>query len=202
MPIDSYYLQSQIDDLKRKVCCCEGDVGITTLSPPVTAPTTNGAKILVNLTTGVGYYWDGDSWEIAFTALPNQAQIKTTEVDITSDQLKAMSVTPVVLLQGVAGKVHSLIKVEASFTYGGTAYTGGGNLSITDSISLTGLTRTILTSSQFTGTSDIITTIGPIALTTAQVQGLGADIQTSLSAPLFTGNGTLKLFITYQTITV
>lgn len=61
---DYEYLLGLINKLKKKTCCCEGDLDITTLSPPVAAPSTNGPTILFNLTTGVLYYWDGDSWEI------------------------------------------------------------------------------------------------------------------------------------------
>lgn len=203
MPIDSYYLQSQIDDLRRKLCCCEGDVGITTLSPPVTAPTTNGAKILVNLTTGVGYYWDGDSWEIAFTAVPNAAQIRTIEVDLSSDDIKGMFTSPVEVIAGIPGKVIVLNSIISKFTYGGVPYNGGGVVIMHDDAGAFELSTLIHSAANLQGTADVVTqssTATVTVTTTERTVGGGIDIHNH-TAPFTDGNGTIKLHITYQVIT-
>lgn len=41
--------------------------GIVT-SPPVDAPTGNDPIIVLDITTGILYYWDGDSWEVSGSA--------------------------------------------------------------------------------------------------------------------------------------
>jgi hypothetical protein len=38
-------------------------LGTTELDPPVDAPAAAGPTVLINLTTGGMWYWDGDSWE-------------------------------------------------------------------------------------------------------------------------------------------
>lgn len=63
---DTYDLQLQIDALREKIrclSCCEDDFGITDLEPPVDAPAGDDPVVLFNPTTGIYYYWDGDSWE-------------------------------------------------------------------------------------------------------------------------------------------
>lgn len=58
---DILLIQDEIAKLKKRCCC--GKIDFTTLSPPVDAPSANGANILVNRDTLKIYIWDGDSWE-------------------------------------------------------------------------------------------------------------------------------------------
>lgn len=66
-----YYDFKDLEKIVKRLCskikCLEAndEFGITTLSPPIDAPGTGDPLVLINLTTGVIYFWDGDSWEVA-----------------------------------------------------------------------------------------------------------------------------------------
>lgn len=55
-------LWKQVEELKRR-CCCGNGFALTTLNPPVDAPVGNDPQVLFNVTMGILFYWDGDSWE-------------------------------------------------------------------------------------------------------------------------------------------
>lgn len=57
-------LANKIKNFIKQHCCCVTEFGITTLNPPVDAPTESQPSVLINLTTGGIWYWDGDSWEV------------------------------------------------------------------------------------------------------------------------------------------
>lgn len=65
-PSDFDALKLKVSHLLRNVDCLasKDEFGITTLSPPVDAPGPNDPDVLINITTGIIYYWDGDSWEV------------------------------------------------------------------------------------------------------------------------------------------
>lgn len=60
-------LQSQVAEIKRR-CCCGNGFALTTLNPPVDAPVGNEPQVLFNVTEGILFYWDGDSWETMTSA--------------------------------------------------------------------------------------------------------------------------------------
>lgn len=65
-PSDFDALKLKVSRLLRNVDCLasKDEFGITTLSPPVDAPGPNDPDVLINITTGIIYYWDGNSWEV------------------------------------------------------------------------------------------------------------------------------------------
>lgn len=65
-PSDFDALKLKVSHLLRNVDCLasKDEFGITTLSPPVDAPGPTDPDVLINITTGIIYYWDGNSWEV------------------------------------------------------------------------------------------------------------------------------------------
>lgn len=56
-------LEEKLRTLEQQICnCCK--VLPTTDGIPTEAPT-NGQTVKIDLSTGIIYYWDGDSWEIS-----------------------------------------------------------------------------------------------------------------------------------------
>lgn len=204
-----------IEELIEKVNCLIRSVtqipnvfGLTLLSPPVDAPTGNNKTVLFNPITGVNYYWNGSAWisynDLFAPILANGAAIKTIEITLSSTDILGMFVTPVLAIPGEVGKVHSILKVVSYVNFGGIAYAGGGALSLRDvSLAIPQLTTNISNTPLITAAISTVAGIQVPSNTTGITTTVGGDIFVSnASAAFTTGNGTMKLTITYQTITV
>jgi hypothetical protein len=62
---DFLKLQGALLRMQDKICCIKKDIefGTTELNPPIIAPGEDEPTVLINLTEGLIWYWDGDSWE-------------------------------------------------------------------------------------------------------------------------------------------
>ena len=137
----------------------------------------------------------------------NDDVVKSATISISSAQLKAINTTPQTLVAAPgSGKAISVDEIVYSYTYGGTAYTGGNTLIPIYAGGTTNLFGTdansIITQAKMQGTTSFI--VRRIASTSA----VPIDILSNTAVNLYssgnyaTGNGTLKVFIRYRILTL
>lgn len=125
---------------------------------------------------------------------------------LTSAQILALNTTPVLLVDAPgSGKYISLIQVDYLYTFGGVAYTRNASASMVLSYDAVTASGIALVGALLTQSSDAVTLSanGSSFASIAQSLLLNKGVYLVLNAGSFTaGNGTLKLKILYQIITV
>ncbi len=130
--------------------------------------------------------------------LPQAAsEVKMIKVTLTAAQINSMFTTPIVVIAGVAGAVHMILSAMGYFHHGATQFAGGSTLALKEGAST--MTNTILTNAQINGAADIVSSNGG---TNSGTRVAGADITTKTTVEFTTGNGTLDIYVIYDTITL
>ena len=133
-----------------------------------------------------------------------EEQLKTVTVSLSAANIISMYATPIqVIAAPGAGKVVTIDQVVWSFTYGGTAFTGGAVPRIVEETSSALMSYGPPTAGM-TGTADFI------EVGRAQIDANDTMLQVVNKAMLVTnptgafadGNSTMKLFIRYRIITL
>lgn len=195
----------QEEDIRRVVrdmmaCCCNNTVGLTALSPPVDAPGTDDPIRLFNQSTGVEYYWNGSAWYTLVMANPNDALVKTVEVNLSSAQILSLFTTPVVAIPAVPGKIISVLRTVSSYTFGTIAYTSGANMLLRQSNF--SVSSTIMTAADIQGIANEV--IRNAGFSPAGTVTLIPEVDTVITSTgaITNGDGTIKMFITYQELSL
>lgn len=132
-------------------------------------------------------------------------EVKTIDVDITSDDIKALNSSPKELIASPgAGKAILLDNVVLSYKYGGTQYTGGGTMRV----QYAGTSTHIMTTLSFDNflTAGVVDQLRgyPMSSSSGGVNMIAnAAIQLACATANFaTGNGTMKASIQYRIVNV
>lgn len=124
---------------------------------------------------------------------PANAQIKFKKVSLSSAQILSLNSTPVELLPAPgAGKVISVAKVVAVFTYGTATYVSAGNLNVVQ-----GANNIVQFGGLITNTADVIKDSAPSSATVLENTAL--DVTVTVGDPT-TGDGTLDFEIFYYEV--
>ena len=122
----------------------------------------------------------------------------TVTISLSSAQLLTLWTTPILAVAGVAGKIVQLLGVVYSYSYGSATYTNGDKITLKEETSATSLHAGFDINA--VGAS-IIKTQTPITAVT-RVSGKGVYVYNAGTENYITGNGTVKLIITYRMVTI
>lgn len=132
---------------------------------------------------------------------------KSKVITLSSADILALFVTPKELIAAPgAGKVVVIDNVLLSFTYGGVAYTGGGDMRIVYRGNTTNLTATAFQNSTFNQANNNLEYA--VALRNVSYTGPGGIAANTaidlynISAAFTAGNGTAKISINYRIVTL
>jgi hypothetical protein len=122
----------------------------------------------------------------------------TVTISLSSAQLLALWTTPILAVAGVAGKIVQLLGVVYSYSYGSATYTNGDKITVKEETSATALHAGF----NINGVgASIISTQTPTSAVT-RVSGKGVYVYNAGTENYITGNGTVKLIITYRMVTI
>ena len=136
------------------------------------------------------------------------------QINISSAQILSGAGAIIPAIGGGGGKIPIVTNIVWSFTYGGTAYAGGGSdmWTLVESGTLTQITPITvvagasvgLSGTQTDGTTNIIlpTPVCNTGTAGGQVRNAGAGVSIRIPYTFTTGNGTMKVFITYYWVTI
>lgn len=133
---------------------------------------------------------------------PPTGGLQTIEIDLSSADILALSATPKILVPAPGtGKIINVLGIMTSLSVGGTPYTGGSGVSVRYNGLVTNLV-TALNTFTIVNTTDLIRTAHAITPLNDITLGINKAVQLEDGTPYISGNGTLKVFITYNIVTL
>lgn len=183
--------------------------GITMSTAKMLGRSTASTGAVEEITVGTGLTLSAGTLSASASGGAAVNEIQAVKVTLSSANIKAMKTTPVQTIAAPgAGKIIQVLQCMWSYTYGGTAYTGGsavqslveetsGKVLMNFNASAAGILMTGTNSFITQGIVDTVNIVTPVALTANK-----AVMVTNTGSDFATGNGTVDLYITYRIITL